>query len=710
MNRILKLFILSMLSVTASAQTYNFFPPPGYNCSAGPPAQIPYAAAANKLACGPLSWSPSTQILSALGSGFSFSSSNGSPVGNIAYNPSTGSLLMSGPTLTSGVTGGKAGWSNIDAFTIVTRPGAPPGTSDILLQTSADSAGTGGPIQIVGSGGTGNGNGATVTVNAGNAAGTGQAGFNSFTAGNGGTTQNGGSNFFNAGLSGTANNTIGGSNFFTAGGIGGLIGFGGDNAFAPGAGSSSTNCGRNRLQDASAVDIFFTDCVDDNAVMTPSSTSGARTTSFLYLPKCAAAPTGVPADLTGVYANSTPVCFDTADNRLYGYNAAWQPFGVNTGAANPSGLIGLTAVNGSANTYTRSDATHALDQSIAPTWTGLHIFNSGGGSTPSVRIGSTGSQGILCIGNSSTCNSFPTAGDTAHTFEIVNNGGSLQGMRLLTFASGASFITPLHWARANGTQSAPTAILSGDSLLSIGARGYNGSVMTGSTLGIEGFATENWSGTALGSEFEFQIVPTTTTTRIPIFRLQATAAANNPTIVTNGAGNTSEGYVLVVDNTGARFGFFGKSTNTDATVAYESDSTLQLVANNGADKITTDTTHTTTISNSNGTVLGAATGGGQGNGTLNTAGNIFINGAPVLLSGTSGSLGGGALAAGACASTTLTVTGATTSMVATLSPNTYPGDSAYWKARVSAANTVTLYVCEAVAGTPTASTYNVRVH
>lgn len=42
--------------------------------------------------------------------------------------------------------------------------------------------------------------------------------------------------------------------------------------------------------------------------------------------------------------------------------------------ANPSGLIGLTATNGVASTYTRSDATHALDQSISPIWTGTQIF------------------------------------------------------------------------------------------------------------------------------------------------------------------------------------------------------------------------------------------------------------------------------------------------------------------------------------------------
>lgn len=46
--------------------------------------------------------------------------------------------------------------------------------------------------------------------------------------------------------------------------------------------------------------------------------------------------------------------------------------------ANPTGTIGLSAVNGSATTFMRSDAAPALSQSIAPTWTGLHIFNTGG--------------------------------------------------------------------------------------------------------------------------------------------------------------------------------------------------------------------------------------------------------------------------------------------------------------------------------------------
>lgn len=67
-------------------------------------------------------------------------------------------------------------------------------------------------------------------------------------------------------------------------------------------------------------------------------------------------------------------------------------------AANPSGLIGLAAVNGVATTFTRSDATHAIDQSIAPTWTGSHTFTQLL-STKAITIGAPASGASLTIGS-----------------------------------------------------------------------------------------------------------------------------------------------------------------------------------------------------------------------------------------------------------------------------------------------------------------------
>lgn len=100
-------------------------------------------------------------------------------------------------------------------------------------------------------------------------------------------------------------------------------------------------------------------------------------------------------------------------------------------------------------------------------------------------------------------------------------------------------------------------------------------------------------------------------------------------------------------------------------------------------------------------------GSGAGISVTTGAGSVVI--ASNNISAVSASIGGGALLAGACASTATTVTGATVGMAVVATPNTYPGDAVYWKAYVSGADTVTVKVCAAIALTPTASTYNLRV-
>lgn len=106
-----------------------------------------------------------------------------------------------------------------------------------------------------------------------------------------------------------------------------------------------------------------------------------------------------------------------------------------------------------------------------------------------------------------------------------------------------------------------------------------------------------------------------------------------------------------------------------------------------------------------------SSGNGYFAGAVNATAFSVTGGGTILanLSGTTGSIGGGALLAGACTSGTVAVTGSTTAMAVSASPVTYPGDGNYWLAYVSTAGTVTVKVCGAVAGTPTASTYNVRV-
>jgi len=88
--------------------------------------------------------------------------------------------------------------------------------------------------------------------------------------------------------------------------------------------------------------------------------------------------------------------------------------------------------------------------------------------------------------------------------------------------------------------------------------------------------------------------------------------------------------------------------------------------------------------------------------------------APAPPQGTTASIGGSALVAGACATGTVTVTGATTAMAAFATPiSADPTNGAILGvsvlAKVTSANTVTVSVCVPIIGTPTASTYRVVV-
>lgn len=63
-------------------------------------------------------------------------------------------------------------------------------------------------------------------------------------------------------------------------------------------------------------------------------------------------------------------------------DGTWATPSASSGA-NPSASVGLSAVNGVASTFMRSDGAPALSQSIAPTWTGAHSFQGG---TTSVSV------------------------------------------------------------------------------------------------------------------------------------------------------------------------------------------------------------------------------------------------------------------------------------------------------------------------------------
>lgn len=116
--------------------------------------------------------------------------------------------------------------------------------------------------------------------------------------------------------------------------------------------------------------------------------------------------------------------------------------------ANPSASVGLTAVNGSASTFLRSDGAPALSQAIVPTWTGIHTFTSAGTAinvTNDITAGTfTGSGAALTslnAGNVSTGTLAAARGGTGvSNSNTITLGGNISTAAAFT-TSGANALT-----------------------------------------------------------------------------------------------------------------------------------------------------------------------------------------------------------------------------------------------------------------------------
>lgn len=95
-----------------------------------------------------------------------------------------------------------------------------------------------------------------------------------------------------------------------------------------------------------------------------------------------------------------------------GSNTSWAAVTQPT-AANPTASVTLSVQNGVLATFMRSDASPALDQSIAPTWTGIHIHSVGS----NWLINDNAAKKPLVIRNASGQH----AG--AHPLEVQTSGG-----------------------------------------------------------------------------------------------------------------------------------------------------------------------------------------------------------------------------------------------------------------------------------------------
>lgn len=141
-------------------------------------------------------------------------------------------------------------------------------------------------------------------------------------------------------------------------------------------------------------------------------------------------------------------------------------------AANPSAKVALAAVNGTATTWMPSDASPQLDQTIAPTWSSLHLFSAGvsiSGATNPLLVQGVANQYSAIITASATSgqslglrvNAGTTAADVAfqvNSQNIASTFFQIGGTGVITVA-GTVAGTPKMTLNTQATTGAKTAAM-----------------------------------------------------------------------------------------------------------------------------------------------------------------------------------------------------------------------------------------------------------
>ena len=226
--------------------------------------------------------------------------------------------------------------------------------------------------------------------------------------------------------------------------------------------------------------------------------------------------------------------------------------GATTGTAPPGGMAGalLHIERGSSN-----QATQVFD-TLVGTGADQELYTrtkrSDGVWSPWASvfegIGGDGVFNFLAAGDG-TANVNNLPGDDPHWLEVSNNpGDGASGNQLFRMNSygNVAYGNNIHSCRYYGNEGAPTAIQNGAFIMSWGFRGYDGTQLSQSAGAFQFEATENWTGSAHGSQFAWEVTPNGSTTRTR--RMVLDPDGNLLVGATSGGGHSI--YKDVADNAG----------------------------------------------------------------------------------------------------------------------------------------------------------------
>lgn len=329
------------------------------------------------------------------------------------------------------------------------------------------------------------------------------------------------------------------------------------NTFVPNLGASTASSAAVTTLSASGVATFSA-----GTAAAPAITTSGDTNNGIFFPA---------ADVTAITtAGSERLRVNSSGNVGIGTTSATglrlnvvgaagayaAQFYVNTGGAVTTGLdsyslaIGGNISNGGAEVnivYGSAGGGLAFNSFNGTTITERVRFDASG----NVGIGTSSALGVLHTSISGAPNYF--------YLDAYGNGVNIVG------------------GRTNGTSGAPTALSANNSILTLGARGYDGTAFTSTVKAFIGmYASENWSATAQGTYITFNTTAAGTTTRSEVMRIDGSGnvgiGTSSPGAKVDVVGQIAASYnnTTGVVNTAAQ----ALGTNTVSMVLISADTTL----------------------------------------------------------------------------------------------------------------------------------------
>lgn len=231
---------------------------------------------------------------------------------------------------------------------------------------------------------------------------------------------------------------------------------------------------------------------------------------------------------TGTLTSGDCVKIDASGNFIANGSAC----GGSGSVANPTATIGLTAVNGVASSAIRSDGAPALSQSIAPTWTGQHIWSLSNAAAVSIGPNGDTNPALRLVTNvASAATGFSVTGNAAGsgaTLTVLSSGTNEDAI-INPKGSGALSVGGSGSATIKPTDASGTNIAGSDQIIIQGLGTGNASP---GLYRVQGGALSTSSGTTLQTAIDrhvvgrpFVLANNTATTVINVTNTSGSAAA-----------------------------------------------------------------------------------------------------------------------------------------------------------------------------------------